>query len=1060
MSGPKTQDCKPNRKGGNQRVGKPFYCQKHKNRFAEVKKLWDIVRDKLTTTIIDDANTRITPDLKTAEKHFKALFETRNDLCGQLEYAGRSKCTLPPEFTPDEKKRVITRCRLRRASVPDGLHPVSLKRALKRVVERELAIVLVEVRFRKEPIFQCEHRTVLIPKAGATPEDMATWRPITVDNLLLRVFCSAIAKGLSCSMPINENQRGLAPCDGIGENNFLFACLFRDGNVSTPETAIVLLDFTRVFDSVGHVHLFAALDRLGLCKAYQIIFRFLYSTSITMVSPDRSCSLSQPLEDQLFLSPSPEKQDAPEVVTLSDSPAAKDPVYPPEWASIILGALNGPPRVKAFPSLSLVNESPLKCHYCEKVTGSSNTSSYVRNLSNAIGVSSTSSATPPEPRPYLPCAECNFLAKIRKGLRFHRYRQDAIEIAKRSTTKSQENELAFSAQDASRTSPPSSGAITQNPPDRAGCSSSINASSLPSPTQRVVQSPAISPEGSFPRQGSFCTPAPTSIPSESCRAGKSLNILFSIEGCLSCSEPDCSDSFVSKSWNSMKGNLLRLFRREHSIQIEATYFWSIQGDHVEHRVLAFVDDLCLLASKPDELQENLYPVQSQLAAIGLQLNPMKSVSLDFAGCTPVGVRHKCFRLGSTAISPLKEGDFTKFLGRPVGFHAWPDYNNLNDLSSIGAKILSSAFSLWQRMEALKSFFPAPQFSMRTAQFQKTAWQALDSTIRCEIKNTLGLPNNASNEYHYGHKNKGSCCIPIATEERDLNRIDTAFILLTSSDEEILHLAVEDLRQTIVHRLKLPTFSDANLKEFLLGVTEVAFSTSDNAYSNVWTCARLASRRHGVVWEFDGGVPRIKFNALAIRASGKAMECVAQSPASSHFIADGMYTRFAAWRFIHRARLNLLPLNGSQVWKAKICRRCTEADIETLPHVLNHCKDRSRCWQLRHDTIVARLKKALATRCTIISENQSVGPDNLRPDLMVQSGKKSLFWMSQYHLKIEWRDLRRLNASNTKNMQVFSLSIPQMEKDKSPVSRDKRAGIYSKVIYYHQNGALKNGNSTK
>ncbi|KAF8778866.1 Retrovirus-related Pol polyprotein type-1 like protein [Argiope bruennichi] len=119
-----------------------------------------------------------------------------------------------------------------------------------------------------------------------------------------------------------------------------------------------------------------------------------------------------------------------------------------------------------------------------------------------------------------------------------------------------------------------------------------------------------------------------------------------------------------------------------------------------------------------------------------------------------------------------------------------------------------------------------------------------------------------------------------------------------------------------------------------------------------------------------------------------MECVAQSPASSHFIADGTYTRFADWRFVHRARLNLLPLNGCQAWKEdKRCRRCNEADLETLPHVLNHCKGRSRGWQLRHDTIVARVKKALATRCTIISENQRVGPDNLRPDLVVQSGNK-------------------------------------------------------------------------
>ncbi|GIY12455.1 hypothetical protein CEXT_179261 [Caerostris extrusa] len=36
--------------------------------------------------------------------------------------------------------------------------------------------------------------------------------------------------------------------------------------------------------------------------------------------------------------------------------------------------------------------------------------------------------------------------------------------------------------------------------------------------------------------------------------------------------------------------------------------------------------------------------------------------------------------------------------------------------------------------------------------------------------------------------------------------------------------------------------------------------------------------------------------------------------------------FADWRFIHKARPNLLPLNGCQQWKAgydKLCRRCSQ-----------------------------------------------------------------------------------------------------------------------------------------
>ncbi|GBL97893.1 hypothetical protein AVEN_86779-1 [Araneus ventricosus] len=110
---------------------------------------------------------------------------------------------------------------------------------------------------------------------------MGTWRPITVGNLFLRILCSVIARRLSSSMPIHEIQVGFVPCDGIAKNSLLFARILKDGNTVTDETAIVLLDCVRAFDSVGHVHLFAALERLGVCNAYQQVFRFLYGQSTT-----------------------------------------------------------------------------------------------------------------------------------------------------------------------------------------------------------------------------------------------------------------------------------------------------------------------------------------------------------------------------------------------------------------------------------------------------------------------------------------------------------------------------------------------------------------------------------------------------------------------------------------------------------------------------------------------------------------------------------------------------------------------------------------------------------
>ncbi|KAE9528866.1 hypothetical protein AGLY_012441 [Aphis glycines] len=121
--------------------------------------------------------------------------------------------------------------------------------------------------------------------------------------------------------------------------------------------------------------------------------------------------------------------------------------------------------------------------------------------------------------------------------------------------------------------------------------------------------------------------------------------------------------------------------------------------------------------------------------------------------------------------------------------------------------------------------------------------------------------------------------------------------------------------------------------------------------------------------------------IAKSDQGRAVECVAAHPASFHFLADGDFTRFADWRFVHRARLNLVPLNGSSSWRAgdRRCRRCGY-NTESLSHVVDHCMRYTALYMARHNAIVARVKKATSTRFEVLSENQV-----LRPDLVLKKG---------------------------------------------------------------------------
>ncbi|XP_064462371.1 uncharacterized protein LOC135372842 [Ornithodoros turicata] len=125
--------------------------------------------------------------------------------------------------------------------------------------------------------------------------------------------------------------------------------------------------------------------------------------------------------------------------------------------------------------------------------------------------------------------------------------------------------------------------------------------------------------------------------------------------------------------------------------------------------------------------------------------------------------------------------------------------------------------------------------------------------------------------------------------------------------------------------------------------------------------------------------------------GKTMTCVAQDRSSSHFFRTGSYTRFTDWRFIHKAKLNLLPVNGARPWdhkNDKTCRRCGY-QTETLPHVLNHCMTHSRTYTDRHNRIVERVKTAAIAKYTITHENRDVGGLGLRRDLVIARGEEAI-----------------------------------------------------------------------
>jgi len=138
------------------------------------------------------------------------------------------------------------------------------------------------------------------------------------------------------------------------------------------------------------------------------------------------------------------------------------------------------------------------------------------------------------------------------------------------------------------------------------------------------------------------------------------------------------------------------------------------------------------------------------------------------------------------------------------------------------------------------------------------------------------------------------------------------------------------------------------------------------------------------------VPALQAGLVAHPFQGRTYEMTLKDRASFQFTSDGRHLSYGAYRWIHKARLLLLPLNSYRHDRNfdKRCRRCS-SDSETLLHVLNHCRyNLSHRVTARHNA-VQNLFIDTVRRCVkrpyqiAVDKVCDVTGPRLRPDILVR-----------------------------------------------------------------------------
>eukprot|EP00731_Ephydatia_muelleri_P013765 Em0007g1075a len=431
----------------------------------------------------------------------------------------------------------------------------------------------------------------------------------------------------------------------------------------------------------------------------------------------------------------------------------------------------------------------------------------------------------------------------------------------------------------------------------------------------------------------------------------------------------------------------------------------LEIDH--YNSLTYADDVCVMASTKEGLQSLLDQCKEFAEWAGLTYNVKKCGSLCLINESHIYVDHLFTpHLDTELIPALSWEERYRYLGCPTG--AYRTHTSVLDelrenlLKDCGT-VFASELAEWQKLDAYRRFlFPRLNFALKVV-FPGATWcRKLDTAIRAVIKRGLHLPPRTCTQYLYLSQALGGMGISSVEDESHVARSAQAFKFLSDSrDVRVRNVAIDQLVATVAKRAPYLDPTDPDHLERWLATTASPLEGKAGDLQSLWSSVRgsliltgsiiklteesatLHTAKHTVTWAkrklayqvLKEGTNSRHLTLLQRSADkGRASLSTSLHPDSTFFTYTGAFLSFPQYRFIHRARLNLLP-----------CRTCGRVP-ETLAHVLNHCHFNFGMARARHNSIRERIVRAVPEFLgTTMKEQQIPGTtgDN-RPDLTIIS----------------------------------------------------------------------------
>ncbi|XP_023232440.1 uncharacterized protein LOC111632276 [Centruroides sculpturatus] len=286
---------------------------------------------------------------------------------------------------------------------------------------------------------------------------------------------------------------------------------------------------------------------------------------------------------------------------------------------------------------------------------------------------------------------------------------------------------------------------------------------------------------------------------------------------------------------------------------ELHHGYKLHGEEIN--ILAYADDLVLISSTPDGLQQQLDRLTDWAKWAGLNFKPGKCATLSV-----LGEKHTSsddtFTLDGQQLPNLQRDESYTYLGIPTGFsNKHTNDSVISNLIEDISKLDRAKLAPWQKFDALNTILlPKLTFHLLLGTNPKKRLYDFDRHIKKCAKRWLNLPQRASPELIHLFYDRGGTNIPPCSSLADICQLTHAAHLFDSRDPMVTAIALGTLRNVVRHRIRrVPT--DDDIRAFLDGSMEGDIGLPSKDITSSWARLHAATRRLrkniNISWHYTG-----------------------------------------------------------------------------------------------------------------------------------------------------------------------------------------------------------------